>query len=197
MFGVGTDYCLLLVSRLREELRTTEDKHEAMARALRRSGPAILASGLTVTLAMLVLALADSQNTATLGPVAAIGVASAMVAGLTLLPALLTIFGRRGFWPRSSTVAYDPEHAATQRPGVWRRFGDRVLQKPGAGAGRHPDRLRRRRARAARLQGRLLDHHLLQEVGRGVEGFKLLEDAFPPGVLAPMTMLVESDVGRR
>ena len=131
MFGVGTDYCLLLVSRLREELRTTEDKHEAMARALRRSGPAILASGLTVTLAMLVLALADSQNTATLGPVAAIGVASAMVAGLTLLPALLTIFGRRGFWPRSTTVAYDPEHAATQRPGLWRRFGDRVLQKPG------------------------------------------------------------------
>ena len=131
MFGVGTDYCLLLVSRLREELRTTEDKHEAMARALRRSGPAILASGLTVTLAMLVLALADSQNTATLGPVAAIGVASAMVAGLTLLPALLTIFGRRGFWPRSNTVAYDPEHAATQRPGLWRRFGDRVLQKPG------------------------------------------------------------------
>ena len=130
MFGVGTDYCLLLVSRLREELRTTEDKHEAMARALRRSGPAILASGLTVTLAMLVLVLADSQNTATLGPVAAIGVASAMVAGLTLLPALLTIFGRRGFWPRSNTVAYDPEHAATQRPGVWRRFGDRVLQKP-------------------------------------------------------------------
>ena len=55
MFGVGTDYCLLLVSRLREELRRTEDKHEAMAHALRRSGPAILASGLTVTLAMLVL----------------------------------------------------------------------------------------------------------------------------------------------
>ena len=64
---------------------------------------------------MLVLALADSQNTSTLGPVAAIGVASAMLAGLTVLPALLTIFGRRGFWPRRQTVEYDPEHA-TPRP---------------------------------------------------------------------------------
>ena len=98
MFGVGTDYCLLLVSRLREELRHDGGQARGDGRApCSRSGPAILASGLTVTLAMLVLALADSQNTATLGPVAAIGVASAMVAGLTLLPALLTIFGRTRF----------------------------------------------------------------------------------------------------
>jgi putative drug exporter of the RND superfamily len=51
MFGVGTDYCLLLVSRYREELRRIEDKHDAMARAVRRTGPTILASGLTVSLA--------------------------------------------------------------------------------------------------------------------------------------------------
>ena len=63
MFGVGTDYSLLLVSRYREELRRIEDKHEAMARALRRTGPTILASGLTVALAMLVLALADTGLT--------------------------------------------------------------------------------------------------------------------------------------
>ena len=112
MFGVGTDYCLLLVSRFREELRRIEDKHEAMARALRRSGPAILASGLTVALAMLMLALADARNTSTLGPVAAIGVTCGMIAGLTLLPAVLTIFGRKGFWPRRATVEYDPEHPA-------------------------------------------------------------------------------------
>ena len=94
MFGVGTDYSLLLVSRYREELRRIEDKHEAMSHALRRTGPTILASGLTVALAMLVLALADTRLTSSLGPVSAIGVASAMVAGLTLLPAMLTIFGR-------------------------------------------------------------------------------------------------------
>src|SRR4029453_2702574 len=48
MFGVGTDYCLLLVSRFREELHRTADRHAAMQRALRRAGPALLASGCTV-----------------------------------------------------------------------------------------------------------------------------------------------------
>ena len=131
MFGVGTDYCLLLVSRYREELRRIEDKHDAMARAVRRTGPTILASGLTVSLAMLTLALADAHLTSTLGPVAAIGVACGMVAGLTLLPALLTIFGRRGFWPRRSIVEYDPEHAASRARASGGAFGDRVLQRPG------------------------------------------------------------------
>ena len=130
MFGVGTDYSLLLVSRYREELRRIEDKHEAMGHALRRTGPTILASGLTVALAMLVLALADTRLTSSLGPVSAIGVACAMVAGLTLLPALLTIFGRTGFWPRRATVEYDPEHPETARQGLWRRFGDKVLERP-------------------------------------------------------------------
>ena len=68
MFGVGTDYCLLLVSRYREELHRVEDKHEAMARALRRAGPAVLASGCTVIAAMLVLLLADTGSTNALGP---------------------------------------------------------------------------------------------------------------------------------
>lgn len=89
MFGVGTDYCLLLVSRYREELRRTEDKHAAMARAVHRAGPAIFASGLTVAVSMLVLLVAQLGSTKTLGAVAAIGVACTMVAALTLLPALL------------------------------------------------------------------------------------------------------------
>jgi len=123
MFGVGTDYCLLLVSRYREELRARADKHDAMAHAVSRAGPAILASGLTVTLSMLVLLFADVGSTKTLGRVAAIGVFSCMLAGLTLLPALLTITGRRGFWPRRATVAYDPGAESTAGHGLWRRFG--------------------------------------------------------------------------
>ena len=81
MFGVGTDYCLLLVSRYREELRRIEDKHDAMARAVRRAGPAILASGMTVALAMLVLRLADNKGTSSLGPVSAIAVALCALRG--------------------------------------------------------------------------------------------------------------------
>ena len=74
VFGAGTDYALLLVSRYREELRRHDDKHEAMRIALRTAGPAILASGLTVMAALLVLILADVNSTAGLGPIGALGV---------------------------------------------------------------------------------------------------------------------------
>jgi len=94
VFGAGTDYALLLVARYREELRRHQDRHEAMAFALRRSGPAIFASGATVIAGMLCLLVASMNSTQGLGPVAAIGVAVALGVMLTLLPALLVIFGR-------------------------------------------------------------------------------------------------------
>ena len=75
VFGAGTDYALLLVARYREELRRHEDRHEAMAVALHRAGPAIIASAATVIVGMLCLLFAEMNSTAGLGPVAAIGVA--------------------------------------------------------------------------------------------------------------------------
>ena len=99
VFGAGTDYALLLVSRYREELRRHDSKHEAMVVALRNAGPAILASGGTVVLALLVLMLAEVNSTAGLGPVGAMGILLAMVFMLTMLPAALVVFGRRAFWP--------------------------------------------------------------------------------------------------
>jgi RND superfamily putative drug exporter len=195
MFGVGTDYCLLLVSRYREELRRIEDKHEAMARAAARTGPTILASGLTVSLAMLTLALADARLTSTLGPVAAIGVACAMVAGLTLLPALLTIFGRRGFWPRAGMVAYDPEHPSAVRQGVWRRVGDRVLQRPGPALAVTVVAFL---AGALGLIAYKVDYStttFFKKSVESVEGFELIEEAFPAGLLVPSTVLIERDDG--
>jgi RND superfamily putative drug exporter len=99
VLGAGTDYALLLVARYREELHKTEDKHEAMRTALESAGPAIFASALTVIAALLCLTLAKVNGTAGLGPIAAIGIACAALSMLTLLPALLTIFGRRAFWP--------------------------------------------------------------------------------------------------
>ena len=127
VLGVGTDYALLLVARYREELRNHEDKHEAMALALRTAGPAIFASGMTVIAALLCLMLADVNGTAGLGPVAALGVAVAMIAMLTLLPAWLVIWGRRAFWPR---VPRFGSEGADETHGAWRRMGDRVARKP-------------------------------------------------------------------
>ena len=99
VFGAGTDYALLLVARYREELRLHEDRHEAMAVALHRAGPAIFASAGTVIVGMLCLTGRRDELDRGLGPVAAIGIAVGLLAMLTLLPALLVIFGRWVFWP--------------------------------------------------------------------------------------------------
>ena len=106
VIGAGTDYALLLVARYREELHKHQDKHEAMALALRQSGPAILASGLTVAAALMSLTLAKVNGTAGLGPIGAMGVLVAILVMLVFLPAVLTIAGRRRFWP---FVPYGPE----------------------------------------------------------------------------------------
>ena len=141
MIGAGTDYALLLVARYREELRRHEDRHEAMAFALHRAAPAILASAATVALGMLCLLFAEMNSTAGLGPVAAIGIAVTFVVMVTLLPALLVIFGRWIFWPRRPGVrlgradaerllgqgrALDHRPAAPGLGGHLRAAGDRL-----------------------------------------------------------------------
>jgi RND superfamily putative drug exporter len=99
VLGTSTDYALPLVARYREELRRHTDRHDAMAAALRRAGPAIVASAATVIAGMLCLLVAESSDISGLGPVAAIGIGVGLLAMITLLPALLVIVGRRIFWP--------------------------------------------------------------------------------------------------
>ena len=131
VFGAGTDYALLLVSRYREELRRHEDKHEAMKVALGTAGPAILASGLTVILALLTLSLAEVNGTAGLGPIGAMGVGIAMISMLTMLPALLVIFGRKAFWsPFFDTIPHVGQVGTDETHGRWRRIGERVAASP-------------------------------------------------------------------
>ncbi|MCX4760592.1 MMPL family transporter [Streptomyces sp. NBC_01275] len=126
VFGAGTDYALLLVARYREELRRHEDRHEAMARALHRAGPAVLASGATVVLSMLVLLAAEMNSTSGLGPVAAIGVAVALLVMTTLFPALLVICGRWIFWP---AIPHFGSPEPSER-GVWARTGQGIARRP-------------------------------------------------------------------
>jgi RND superfamily putative drug exporter len=126
VFGAGTDYALLLTARYREELRRHEDRHEAMAVALRRAGPAIIASAGTVILSLLTLTIAELNSTKGMGPVLAIGVGVALAAMITLLPALLVICGRWVFWPVRPTFG-SPE--PTSR-GFWARVGRSVAVRP-------------------------------------------------------------------
>ena len=126
VFGASTDYALLIVARYREELRRHDRRHPAMATALRRAGPAIIASGSTVILALLTLSAADLRSTQSLGPVLAIGVAVGMVAMLTLLPALLVTFPRGVFWP------YRPTYGSAEPTyrGMWARVGWAIAPRP-------------------------------------------------------------------
>jgi RND superfamily putative drug exporter len=126
VFGAGTDYALLLVARYREELHRHEDRHEAMAVALHRAAPAIIASALTVILGMLCLVVAQMNSTAGLGPVAAIGIGVGLLVMITLLPALLVIFGRWVFWPRRPR--YDTVEPSSG--GFWARIGARIAPRP-------------------------------------------------------------------
>jgi putative drug exporter of the RND superfamily len=126
VFGAGTDYALLLVARYREELRLHENRHEAMAEALHRAGPAIIASGATVVLGMLCLLFAETNSTKGLGPVAAIGIVVGLAVMLTLLPALLTLCGRWIFWPAKPKFG-TPEPTAK---GLWARVGNGISHRP-------------------------------------------------------------------
>ncbi|WP_431681856.1 MMPL family transporter [Kitasatospora sp. KL5] len=126
VLGAGTDYALLLTARYREELRRHEDRHEAMAFALHRAGPAILASSVTVVASMLCLMVAEMNSTSGLGPVCAIGVLVALAAMLTLLPATLVIVGRWAFWPVRPAYG-TPEPTRTGR---WAHIGAWIDRRP-------------------------------------------------------------------
>jgi putative drug exporter of the RND superfamily len=123
LLGAGTDYGLFLVFRVREELRAGREPQDAVRHALVRVGESISASAGTVILALLTLLLASFGIYHDLGVPLAVGMAVILAAGLTLLPALLAILGRRAFWPSK----IEP---GTQREGTWGLIAGRIVQHP-------------------------------------------------------------------
>ena len=134
LFGAGTDYALLLVARYREQLRRQPDRHVAIAAALRGAAPAILASAATVSLGLLCLLVAEMDFNRTLGPVCAIAILCGRAAMLTLLPALLVVFGRWVFWP--AVPRYDEAATDTALRVGPDRPRDRAPTTPGLGRAR-------------------------------------------------------------
>lgn len=127
VFGAGTDYALLLISRYRDELRLEESRHVAMARALARTAEAVLTSAVTVVLGVLTLLLSLTPATRGLGLASAVGVVVAAVMVLVALPAALVCFGRWIFWPRIPRVG-SPGTIETAR--LWNRVGGVVSARP-------------------------------------------------------------------
>jgi len=130
--GAATDYSLLLVSRYREELHEHPSKWAAMSIAWRAAFSPIAASAATVILGLLCLLLSKLGSTRGLGPIGALGIAGALIAALTFLPAVLLLFGRRIFWPIIPRVDHVHAEDSVGRRGIWGRVAAMV--------GRHPRR---------------------------------------------------------
>ncbi len=185
VFGAASDYALLLIHRYREELCRHATTEDAMAAALRRTLPTLLASSATVTIAMICLLAAQSASLHGLGPVGAVGIVSALLAQTTFLPALLLVVGPTAFWPRVPAAGQTGSGQAR----LWSGIGSRVA--------RHPARVA---LAAVVLLGvactglvalRIDNSNLAQVKGNpgSVAGAQLVDDHFPAGLLNPVNLL--------
>ena len=194
VFGAGTDYALLLVARYREELRRHQDPQAAMKVALRRAGPAVVASGATVIIGLLCLMLAEINSTSGLGPVTAIGIAIGLVVMLSLLPALLVLFGRWVFWPRIPHFG-DPE---PEGGGIWGRVGRAIAKAPRATWVGTTIVLAAMSFGIVQLDATgLTNEEQFTTEQPSVVGEEALAEHFPGGAGAPVVVIAEADAAEQ
>ena len=188
VFGAGTNYALLLIARYRDELRLVEDRREAMAKALRGAGPAIIASGSTVVLSLLTLVFAQLTGNQALGIACATGVVIAMLFALFVLPAALVLFGRGLFWP------YVPRFGSegTTERGVWFRLGTLVSRKPVAVAIVGALLLGGLALGVPQIQIGLAQTQKFTSVPEAVVGQEIIADAFSAGSGSPAIVIANA-----
>lgn len=185
VFGAGTNYALLLISRYREELRREPDHRLALRHAVRHAGPAILASNATVVLALLTLLLAILPSTRSLGALAAAGLVVAAVFVLFVLPPLLALCGPKLFWP---FVPKESDRDTTTE-GVWHSIAAGVARRPVATASVTIVALLACCAALFGTQIGLSQTEQFRVTAESVEGFDTLSQHFPAGSADPMTVL--------
>ena len=188
VFGAGTNYALLLIARYREELLLHEDRHLAMAKALRGAGPAIIASGLTVTLALLTLSFADLAGNRALGLVCATGIVIAMIAALGVLPAALVVFGRGLFWP------FVPKFGGVNKSdsGLWAKLGKGVSKRPVAFSLLGVVLLGGLASGVSGIQVGLASTDRFLKTPEAVVGQQVLAEAFPAGSTSPTIVVAKA-----
>jgi RND superfamily putative drug exporter len=189
VFGAGTNYALLLIARYKEELLTIEDRHEAMAKAVKGAGPAILASGGTVTLALLTLSFAELGGNRALGLVCASGIVVAMIAALGVLPAAIVVFGRGLFWP------FVPKFGGVNKSetGWWAKLGKGVSKRPVTVAIAGLAILGGLSAGATGITIGLPETEQFRVKPEAVTGIEVLAEAFPAGSSAPTQVIAAND----
>lgn len=189
VFGAGTNYAMLLISRYREELRHEPDHRVALARAWRATVPAIIASNATVVVALATLALAVIPGTRGLGVASALGLVVALVAVLTLLPAALAVTGRRIFWPVVPAVDRADEHDSS----LWGSVAGAVMRRPAAVVA---SGLLVLGVLAAGLVGTkvgLAQTDQFRVASESATGLEVLSQHFPAGAAQPLTVVMKAD----
>ena len=189
VFGAGTNYALLLIARYRDELRLHENRRIAMQRALRGAGPAIIASGSTVALALLTLLFAELAGNRALGLACAVGIVVAMIFALLVLPAALLLFGRGLFWP------YIPRFGSPDAisRSVWGRLGRSVSRRPAIVATAGFLVLGVMASGLLFVQTGLSQNDRFLQKPEAVQGQEVLADAFSAGTTSPAVVIVPAD----
>lgn len=195
MFGAGTDYCLLLISRYGDRLRRRESAQDALREAIPEATPPMVASGVTVIAALVTTLAGIFGAFRTFGPVTAIGIALVLLAGLTLLPAILSLLGRKAYWPNARSVAPTGDRAAEGTVGRWRAIGMRVRTRPGLYLGVALAFLLLTSMGLTLWKTDLNPITQFRTETESRKGVKILESAFPPGTVAPTGILVDRETG--
>ncbi len=188
VFGAATNYALLLIARYREELLSHADRREAMRIAIRGAGPAILASGSTVAVALALLLLAEIEGRQVLGLVSAIGIVVAMIAGLLVLPSALVVFGRWIFWPFVPKVGGKNPYEKS----LWSKLGKAVAKRPLAIASIGVALLAGLASGGLGIKNGLSATEIFIEKPEAVLGQEVLADAFPAGSATPTYVIVSN-----
>lgn len=189
LFAVLTDYSLFVFSRYREELSKRESKYDAMQGAMYHVSEPIFFSGGTVFLAMLTLFVTVFEPYNHFAAIFSVAVVIILIAGLTLIPAMFALIGRRAFWPFIPKVGEEK----TEKKGFWTKVSKLVMRRPAIIASV---------IFIALLVGMFnvtsinFSFNLLKSFPEDTSsrvGFELLEDNYPAGQLAPVSIVLESD----
>lgn len=189
LFAVLTDYCLFIFSRYREELSRIDSKYEAMQQAMRHVAEPILFSGGTVLIAMLTLIAAMFKPYHYFAPVFSVAMCVMLLAGLTLIPAVFALLGRRSFWPFPPKLSLDEGPKGNK---LWRRTGAFVTRKPGITAGILLLLLTLAAVNAGAIQYSFNIMKSFPEDIASRQGFDILKQKYPPGQLAPVSIVLQS-----
>lgn len=189
LFAAVIDYSLFVFSRYREELNRYENKYEAMKHAMRATGEPVFFAGGTVLAAMLILFFATFRDYQNFAPVFGLSIFIIMLASITLVPALFTLFGRKAFWPKVPKYGEQKEI----KHGIWGPIAKFVVGKPGISGGIVAILMVVMALNVFNLKFEFDTVKSFPEDLPSRVGYEIVEQKFDKGELAPTTLIIEAN----